>query len=123
MPFRAWVGPSAKIDVDTFPQFHQFQNGHNRLFGLLASSLKLPLRHLDMLNALLLLPSSAFRVSRLMGPFIMQPRSGKTTCETVSSRTLWLLAALCSSFWFSMLAVAAAEDRFKWIALLVFCLS
>jgi len=93
--FRSWVGPREDRPHEPFPNLINLRTVVWGV-GLFSFILNIfALANLDMLNALLLLPSLLFSVSALVGPFLAAPKKGKSLgAWTVLPRLLGWLSGL-----------------------------
>jgi hypothetical protein len=121
--FRTWVGPREDRPFETY---QNFVNLRTVVWVVGLGSLLLDLfalANLDFLNVLLLLPSLMFSVSALVGPFLMQPKTGKHLGAMVWAPKLlgWL-----ASFGFYLLVawLIAGGGWWEWagMGLLAACL-
>jgi hypothetical protein len=119
IPFRAWVGPR---EDRPFEGYQNFVNLRTVVWGIGLTALVLnlfALANLDFLNALLLLPSLMFSVSTLIGPFVMNPKPGRSL-----GRTVWLpkLLGWIASLGFYVLVAwfVARGGWLRWLGVVLF---
>jgi hypothetical protein len=117
--FRAWVGPR---EDRPFEGYQNFVNLRTVVWGVGLTSLVLnlfALANLDFLNALLLLPSLMFSVSTLIGPFVMNPKPGRSRGRTVwFPKLLGWVASL--GFYVLVAGLVASGGRVRWLGVGLF---